>query len=99
MNVIRGVLFSQDVTLNTANDHQTDISLATTRSGWNGLVSVSAVHVSGGAAVIVFGDEVQPIPVDANSSYEGVINVRVLDTMHVSSGSVDAVIRVLIEIL
>ena len=99
MSVIRGVLFSQNVALNTANEHQADISLITTRPGWSGLVSVSAVHVSGGAAVIVFGDEVQTIPVDESSSYEGVINVRALDTMHISSGAVDAVIRVLIEIL
>jgi len=99
MNVICGVLFSQDVTLNAVNDHQADISLVTARAGWSGLVSISAVHISGGAAVIAFGDEVQTIPVDVSSSYEGVINVRALDTMHISSGAVDAVIRVLIEIL
>ena len=99
MSVIRGVLFSQNVALNTANEHQADISLITTRPGWSGVVSVSAVHVDGGAAVIAFGDEVQTIPVDENSSYSGVVDVSAIDVLHLSSGSTDAVIRVLVEIL
>ena len=99
MGIVKGIMLAGDFTLNSANSRSKEVTFETDNQDWDGTVYLSAILVSGGAVSLVLGSDTgHPIPIDDSGNYAGEINARDVPGFTVSS-SVDAVVRLVVEIL